>query len=41
MAHLIFLILAAICFGLAAFHVPGPVDWTNAGYCCVVIAFIV
>lgn len=41
MVHLIFLILAAICFGLDAFRVPGPVNWTPAGFCLVVIAFIV
>lgn len=41
MAHLVFLIIAAVFFGLAAFKVPGPLDWTNAGFCAVVIAFIV
>ena len=35
-ASLLFLILAAVCFGLAAARVGGPIDWTNAGFCFVV-----
>jgi cytochrome c oxidase subunit IV len=31
-------VLAAICFGLDAFKVQGPLSWTPAGYCLLVIA---
>lgn len=34
----IFFFLAAVAFGLAAFRVSGPLDWTNAGYLCLTIA---
>lgn len=35
---IVFFLLAAISFALAAFRVPGPLDWTNAGYFCLTIA---
>jgi hypothetical protein len=41
MVKLIFLIIAAVFFALAALKVPGPLDWTNAGFCCVVISVLV
>lgn len=31
-------VLAAVFFGLDAFHVPGPVGWTPAAFCLLVIA---
>lgn len=37
-ASVIFFVLAAVAFGLAAFRVGGPLDWTNAGYLCLTIA---
>lgn len=37
----VFLVLAAIFFGLAAFRVPASVDWTNAGFCMVVLSMLV
>lgn len=33
----IFFILAAVCFALAAFRVPGPVDWVPAGYAFITV----
>jgi len=41
MVYLLFLILAAISFGLAAFHVEAIVDWLPLGFMFVVIAWIV
>jgi len=31
----LFLILALVCFLLAAFRVPAAIDWTNLGYAFV------
>lgn len=31
-------LLAAICFGLRAFGVPGRIDWTAAGFCLITLA---
>ena len=35
--RLLFFVLAAIFFGLAAFRVNGPLDWNSAGFACVTI----
>jgi hypothetical protein len=40
-ARTIFLLLAVICFALAAFGVTARIDWTNAGYACVTLAFLI
>lgn len=41
MLQLILFVLAAISFGLAAFRVNGPVDWTNTGFCLLTIALFI
>lgn len=33
----LFFVLAAVCFGLAAFKVGGRIDWTAAGFCLVTV----
>lgn len=40
MLSVIFLVAAAICFGLAALKVPASIDWTNAGFCFVVLSML-
>jgi cytochrome c oxidase subunit IV len=35
---LLLFVLAAVCFALDAFKVSGPINWTPAGYCLLVIA---
>lgn len=39
--HAILLILAVICFALAALRVEARIDWTNAGFAFVVAAWVV
>ena len=39
--HVILLVLAVVCFTLAAFKVSAAVDWTNAGYAFVAASFLV
>jgi hypothetical protein len=41
MLKLVLLIIAAICFGLDAFKIPGPLNWTPAGFCLVVVALCI
>ena len=38
---LVLFIIAAIFFGLAAFRVGGPLDWTNAAFCLLTIALFI
>lgn len=38
--RLIFLILALVCFLLAAFNVPAKVSWVPLGYAFIVLALI-
>lgn len=40
-ARMVFLVLAAVCFGLGAVGVPAKLNWDQAGKCCVVLAFLV
>ena len=39
-ASVICLVLAFVCFLLAAFGVSARVSWRDLGYACVVLAFI-
>jgi hypothetical protein len=38
MLKIILFIIAAILFGLDAFRVPGPINWTPAAFCVLVVA---
>lgn len=38
MLSTILFIAAAICFGLDAFRIRGPISWTPAGFCLLTIA---
>lgn len=38
MLKTILIVLAAIAFGLGAFRVPGPLNWTDAGFCLLTVA---
>jgi hypothetical protein len=40
-ARTVFLLLAIICFALAAAKVAAAIDWTNAGFAVVTLAFLV
>ena len=37
-AHIIFVIISAVCFGLAALRVQAPVDFTPLGFLFAVLA---
>jgi hypothetical protein len=41
MLKLVLLVLAAICFGLDAFRIPGPISWTPAAFCLIVVALCI
>jgi hypothetical protein len=41
MLKLVLLICAVICFGLDAFRVSGPLNWTPAGFAFVVVALCI
>lgn len=38
--HFVLLVLATICFLLAALKVPAAIDWTNAGFALVIAAWL-
>jgi len=38
--HLVLLVLAALCFALAALKVPTSIDLMNAGFALVIAAWI-
>lgn len=34
----LFIVLAAVCFGLGAARVAAPINWTDAAFCLLTIA---
>lgn len=40
MLQKIFIVAAAICFGLGALRVQAVIDWTNAGFCLLTIGVL-